>query len=47
MVGGILMNHNNKLLNKKRYNPNIIIPIFFGAGIGTFLGLIAYVKDWL
>ncbi|PYF05700.1 CrcB family protein [Ureibacillus chungkukjangi] len=32
---------------KAKITSNLVVPAFFGAGIGAFLGLLAYVKDWL
>lgn len=26
---------------------NIVVPVFIGMGFGAFIGLLAYVKDWL
>ncbi len=26
---------------------NLIVPVFIGMGLGAFIGLLAYVKDWL
>jgi hypothetical protein len=35
-------------MNKRQKNDMpIILYAFIGAGIGAFLGLLAYVKDWI
>ncbi len=26
---------------------NLVVPVFIGMGLGAFIGLLAYVKDWL
>lgn len=26
---------------------NLVVPVFIGMGLGAFIGLFAYVKDWL
>lgn len=44
--GVISMSNTNKALNKSRNKTSYVLPIFFGIGIGAFLGLIAYVKYW-
>ncbi len=26
---------------------NLVVPVFIGMGLGAFIGILAYVKDWL
>jgi len=26
---------------------NLVVPVFIGMGLGAFIGLLAYVKNWL
>lgn len=33
-----------KTVHKKA---NLVVPVFIDMGLGAFIGLLAYVKDWL
>ncbi|MBM7607370.1 hypothetical protein JOD29_000607 [Lysinibacillus composti] len=38
----------NELPSKKeKYEVPLVIYVFFGAGVGAFIGLLTYVKGWL